>query len=73
MYPKGRGLRGHPLKTEFGAPNSLLAKSERQRWRDNPAWVCNSFQPKANTVVCLTKARYFFFGEASLYFVSGGH
>lgn len=28
---KGRGLRGHPLKAEFGAPNSLLAKRERQR------------------------------------------
>ena len=71
--PKDRGLRGHPLKAEFGAPNSLLAKRERQQWRDGLAWVYNGFQPKANTVICLIKARHFYFGGAPLYFVSGGH
>ena len=73
MYRKAGGLRGHPLKAEFGAPNSLLAKRERQQWRDGLAWVYNGFQPKANTVICLIKARHFYFGGAPLYFVSGGH
>ena len=66
MYRKAGVLGGHPLKAEFGAPNSLLAKSKRQRGRGTQARVYNGFQPKVNTVVCLTKARYFYFGEASL-------
>jgi hypothetical protein len=73
MYRKAGVLGGIPLKFEFGAPNSLLAKSERQRGRGTQARVYNGFQPKANTVVCLIKARYFYLSGAPLYLVSGGH
>ena len=37
------------------------------------ARVYNGFQPKADTVICLIKARHFYFGGAPLYLVSGGH
>ena len=66
MCRKAGVLGGIPLKSEFGAPNSLLAQRERQRWRGTQARVYNGFQPKADTVAYPTEARYFYFGEASL-------